>query len=82
MNQQSSQRSGGRAARRAARAAALPDHLRPVRSGLSGGTYSPLTEAGMARIHEAALEALETIGLSQAPESGVKAMTAIGAIEG
>ncbi len=82
MNQQSSQRSGGRAARRAARAAALPDHMRPVRAGLSGGQYAPLSENGMKRIHEAALDTLEQIGLSQAPESGVRAMTAIGAIQG
>ncbi|MEM9550077.1 MAG: trimethylamine methyltransferase family protein [Pseudomonadota bacterium] len=72
-------RSGGRAARRAARAAALPDHLRPVRPGLLGGTYRPLTEAGMDRIHQAALDVLEQVGLSEAPETGIAHMTGAGA---
>jgi trimethylamine--corrinoid protein Co-methyltransferase len=75
-------RSGGRAARRAARAAALPDHLRPIRPGLEGGTYKPLTPDGIERIHRAALEALETIGLADAPPSGVEALTRAGAILG
>ncbi|MBJ6370312.1 trimethylamine methyltransferase family protein [Sedimentitalea arenosa] len=75
-------RSGGRAARRAARAAPLADHLRPVRPGLSGGSYGPLTTAGMDRIHQAALDALEQIGLADAPESGVRHLTGAGAIQG
>ncbi|SFI24881.1 trimethylamine methyltransferase family protein [Jannaschia pohangensis] len=75
-------RSGGRAARQAARAAALPDDLRPVRPGLSGGRYAPLTEAQVTRIHETALAALEEIGLSGAPPTGVAAMTRVGAILG
>ncbi|MEM8655076.1 MAG: trimethylamine methyltransferase family protein [Pseudomonadota bacterium] len=82
MNDQSPSRSGGRAARRAARAAALPDHLRPVRPGLEGGRYTPLTEAEVQRIHHAALDALETIGLADAPDSGVTYLTDAGAIEG
>ncbi len=72
-------RAGGRSARKAARAAALPDHMRPVRPGMSGGTYQPLTAEGMDRIHAAALDALEQIGLSEAPQSGIDAMCAIGA---
>ncbi|WP_299612312.1 trimethylamine methyltransferase family protein [uncultured Tateyamaria sp.] len=82
MNDQSPSRSGGRAARRAARAAALPDHLRPIRPGLEGGRYNPLTNADVQRIHNAALEALETIGLADAPPSGVAYLTGAGAIEG
>ncbi len=77
-----SRRAGGRAARQALRAAPLAEDLRPVRAGLEGGTYAPLTEAGVARIHQAALDALEQIGLSQAPQSGIDAMTAAGAILG
>ncbi len=73
---------GGRAARVAERAAPLAEGLRPVRAGMPGGQYKPLTEAGMARIHQAALEALEVIGLSQAPKSGFDAMVAAGAIPG
>lgn len=75
-------RAGGRAARVAMRAAPLAEELRPVRPGLEGGRYNPLTELEMARIHEAALEALEVIGLSQAPASGVKILTEAGAILG
>ncbi|WP_299042316.1 trimethylamine methyltransferase family protein [uncultured Tateyamaria sp.] len=82
MNDQSPSRSGGRAARRAARAAALPDHLRPVRPGLTGGRYTPLTEDEVLRIHHAALDALETIGLADAPDSGVAYLTGAGAIQG
>jgi len=77
-----SRRAGGRAARVALRAAPLADDLRPVRPGLKGGTYQPMTDEGVKRIHEAALDALEEIGLSQAPPSGVDAMVAAGAIQG
>ena len=56
-------RSGGRSARVALRAAPLADDVRPVRAGMPGGQYKPLTEAGMAKIHQSALEALEVIGL-------------------
>lgn len=75
-------RSGGRAARVALRRAPLAEDLRPVRAGLEGGQYRPLTDAQVQRIHNAALDALEQIGLSQAPASGVKIMTDAGAILG
>ncbi len=75
-------RSGGRAARVALRNAPLAEDLRPVRAGLEGGQYKPLTDADVLRIHNAALDALEQIGLSQAPPSGVEAMTKAGAILG
>ena len=72
-------RSGGRAARVALRAAALSEDIRPIRPGMEGGTYRPLSDAGVARIYDAALEALETIGLADAPPSGVEIMTGAGA---
>jgi trimethylamine---corrinoid protein Co-methyltransferase len=75
-------RSGGRAARHAIRAAPLSEAIRPIRAGMSGGTYRPLTDSGMARIHEAALEALEVIGFAQAPKSGVEILTGAGAVKG
>ena len=75
-------RTGGRANRVAVRSAPLADNLRPVRAGMKGGQYRPLTDAGMARIHESALQALEQIGLSQAPPSGVELLTGAGAIQG
>lgn len=75
-------RSGGRAARHALRASPLSEDKRPVRPGLPGGTYNPLTEAGVARIHEAALQVLEEIGLADAPETGVEILTRAGAVQG
>ena len=82
IGEQRSRRAGGRAARVALRAAPLAEDLRPIRAGLSGGQYRPLTDADVSRIHAAALDALEQIGLSQAPQSGVDAMTDAGAILG
>ncbi|MEP0156417.1 trimethylamine methyltransferase family protein [Pseudophaeobacter sp.] len=75
-------RSGGRAARRTARASALPDHLRPIRPGMEGGTLKPLTQEGMEKIHRAALDALEHIGLADAPPSGIDHLTQAGCILG
>lgn len=75
-------RSGGRAARRAARAAPLAQDLRPIRAGMTGGTYKPLSDAQITRIHEAALQCLEEIGLADAPQSGIDAMVGAGAILG
>ena len=75
-------RSGGRAARRAARAAPLAQHLRPIRPGMEGGTYNPLTAIQMDQIHHAALDALETIGLADAPASGIDYLVGTGAILG
>ena len=75
-------RSGGREARVALRSAPLSDTMRPVRPGMPGGTYKPLTDAGIAKIHASALEALEVIGLANAPASGVEILTGAGAILG
>ncbi len=75
-------RAGGRAARHALRSAPLAEDKRPVRPGLPGGRYTPLTEAGVARIHEAALQVLEEIGLADAPPSGVEILTGAGAVQG
>ena len=78
----SSRRSGGRSARVALRSEKLSDDLKPIYAGLVGGNYKPLSDASVKRIHEAALDALETIGLSEAPETGVKILTDAGAILG
>lgn len=74
-----SRRLGGREARKALRAAPPPADERPVRPGMSGGRFQPLSETQVARIHEAVLEVLESIGLSQAIPSCVEAVTARGA---
>ena len=75
-------RSGGRAARTAARSAPLSEALRPIRPGMQGGTYHPLSRLDMERINESALTALEEIGLADAPQSGVDIMVGAGAIYG
>ena len=75
----SSPRGGARDARRAARSAPLPDSLRPVRPGMRGGAYKALSDADVLKIHNAALDALEHIGLADAPESGIELMTKAGA---
>lgn len=72
-------RSGGRAARTAARSQKLDAAIRPVRPGLPGGQYRPLSETDVTRIHEAALAALDEIGFAKAPPSGVEILTGAGA---
>lgn len=82
MNESRPRRSGGRSARRVLRAAPLPRDSRPVWPGIEGGTYQPLTDADVERIHRGALDALEQIGLADAPESGIRLMTDAGAVLG
>ena len=82
MTDQTPIRSGGRAARRAARAQSLPHHMRPIRPGMEGGTYRPLSDADVLAIHRAALRALEEVGLADAPPSGVEYLTRAGATQG
>ena len=74
-------RAGGRSARWALRLAPLTEELRPVRAGLSGGQYQPLSDDATQMIHEAALSVLSDIGISQAPASGTAALVKAGAIE-
>jgi len=75
-----SRRAGGRAARKAARSAPLTEAQRPIRAGLEGGRYKPLTDDQVQRIHSAAFQILDEIGISLAPQSGIDAMTAYGAV--
>ncbi|MEJ2026143.1 MAG: trimethylamine methyltransferase family protein [Limibacillus sp.] len=74
-----SRRRGGREARRALRAAPLAEDIKPIRPGMEGGTYKALDEAGIQRIHAAALDALEQIGLGQPIPSCVEYCEAAGA---
>ena len=69
----------GREARIAARAAPLPQNQRPVWPGMDGGKYRLLGDADVQRIHQAALDVLEQIGMADAPPSGVELLTAAGA---
>lgn len=73
-------RRGGREARRALRAAPIVDA--PVRAGMTGGTFAPLSADDQAKIHGAVLTVLEDIGLAQAIPSCVEACTSVGAIMG
>ncbi|PRY25146.1 trimethylamine--corrinoid protein Co-methyltransferase [Aliiruegeria haliotis] len=75
-------RSGGRAARREARSRPLDAAVRPVRPGLPGGWYKPLSAQDVVRINDAALDALEQIGLAKAPPSAVEILTGAGAVQG
>jgi trimethylamine--corrinoid protein Co-methyltransferase len=82
MSENKTRRSGGRSARQALRAAPLTDDIRPIRAGMEGGTYKPLSDRDVQRIHETALKALETIGLADAPQSGIDVLVKAGAILG
>ncbi len=75
-------RSGGRSARRAVRAAPLAEDIKPVRAGMSGGEYKPLSDQDVHKVHEAVLDVLENIGLSQATPTCIAACEKLGAIMG
>lgn len=72
-------RSGGRSARHAMRAAPLSEDIRPIRAGMNGGRYKPLSDDDISQIHEAALEILSDIGFKDATEGCIAACTAVGA---
>jgi trimethylamine--corrinoid protein Co-methyltransferase len=73
-----SRRRGGRSARQALRAAPLAEDIRPVRPGMESGRYKVLSEIDIARIHEAVLTVLETVGLADAIPTCIEAVTARG----
>jgi trimethylamine--corrinoid protein Co-methyltransferase len=71
-------RRGGRTARRELRATPIPAEDRAVKPGMEGGRYKPLTDAEVMRVHEAALDTLEQVGLSEAIPSCIELVTAAG----
>ena len=71
-------RRGGRIARQALRAAPPTEDQRAVRGGMEGGRYSPLREQDIPKIHAAALEILETIGMADATPSCIEMVTNAG----
>ena len=77
-----SRRAGGRKARQSLRSAPLTEEMRPVKPGLEGGQYKPLDAEGVEVISQTIFKILEEIGLSQAPESGIRALSSVGAIAG
>ena len=60
----------------------MAEDVRPIRAGMKGGRYEPLSQADVQRINDAALDALEDIGLADAPPSGIASMTEAGAVLG
>ncbi|MGU9962064.1 MAG: trimethylamine methyltransferase family protein [Candidatus Puniceispirillales bacterium WSBS_2018_MAG_OTU23] len=75
-------RAGGRSARKSLRSSPLSEEMRPIRPGLMGGAYKPLDDTAVAAITDTVYQILEEIGLSQAPETGIKYMKDFGAIHG
>ena len=73
-----SRRAGGRAARVAARAAGLKESERPVRPGLVGGSFRPLSESQMQDVFKTALELLEEVGMGDPIPEFIEAVTAAG----
>jgi len=80
--EETTRRRGGRDARRALRAAPIPREQAAVKPGRVGGRYRPLSDHDVKRIHEAALDMLETVGLANAIPSCVEVMTARGCTMG
>ncbi len=70
-------RGGGRSARIALRKAAV--NKRPVQAGLIGGQYKPLSQRDLEKIHGAALEILESIGIADPTPEVIEICTAGGA---
>ena len=71
-------RSGGRAGRVAARQAPLHKDMRPVRPGLPGGLYKPLSEADLQQVYDAALWLLENVGMGSPIPEFIDVVTAAG----
>ncbi len=71
-------RRGGREARRELRAQPIAEDERAVRPGLAGGRYRALSDAEVTRIHRAALDVLEQIGLADPIPSCVELITTAG----
>ena len=72
-------RSGGRNARKKLRATPLAAAIQPVRMGMEGGQYKPLSDSDIVQIHNAVLEVLGTIGLSGVSDTAAKYCTSVGA---
>lgn len=59
-------RSGGRKARVEARSQPIERDERPVRPGLPGGSYRPLSDSDLGKIVETAFDLLENVGIADA----------------
>ena len=76
--------SSAKSSRRGRNAKRSPQGTRRVQAaaavwpGVEGGRYTPLSESEMKQTHAAVLHLLKTVGLSQAPASMIKRVTAEG----
>ncbi len=75
---QSRRRSGGRASRIAARQAPLEVDMRPVRPGLPGGRFAPLSEADLQQVYDTALALLADVGMGSPIAEFIEVVTAAG----
>ena len=71
-------RPGGRAARIAARSRGLKKAERPVKPGLPGGAYRPLSESDMEDVFEASLQLLEELGMGDPIPDFIEAVVGAG----
>ena len=62
-------RAGGRRARKALREAPLAEATKPVRPGETGGSYLPLTEAGLSKVVDNAFRMAAEIGFDRCHRS-------------
>ena len=75
-------RAGGRQARKALRSAPLAEHIKPVRAGVEGGQYTPLTQEDIDAIDANIFRILEEIGFNEATPHCIEACTGVGAVLG
>ena len=52
--------------------------IAPIRAGMEGGNFRPLQQQALEQIHRTVLQILEETGLSEAPDSVIKHITAAG----
>jgi trimethylamine--corrinoid protein Co-methyltransferase len=76
--EETTRRRGGREARKAIRSQAIPRDASPVRPGLEAGHYKPLKQADLEKIHHAALDVLEKVGMANSIPSCVEVLEAKG----
>ncbi len=69
---------GGRAGRMAMRAETPPPNQRPVRPGMSGGAFKPLSDNELRQVYESALDLLESVGMGSPVPAFIEVVTAAG----
>ena len=75
-------RSNARQAKIALRKAALADELKPVRAGIPGGRYKPLSESEVEQIDATVYRILEEVGFADATGHCIETCKSVGAVYG